>query len=195
TDSASGTLGDAQRDIATAIGEVAVLTQRMLGDVLDLSRIQVGRHELTPTDIDVAALIRDCCAVANGDRKRPRIVAEIASDVGVVRTDGPTMRHMLLNVIGDVLGGGSVSPDVRITAEAVKGRVEIGIHDKNAELSDTDLEFLMRPFRDIDARAPGALRPQAKGFGIGLAVAGALARELARFSPYRPRPKAASASS
>jgi signal transduction histidine kinase len=177
-DKVPGELGDAQREVAKAIREVAAQTTRLLGDVLDLSRIQVRKYKLTPTDIDVAALIADCCAAANGDRKRSKIAAEVAPDVGIVRADEPTMRHLLLNIIGDVLGGNSTSAMVRIAAAAVDDRVEISIHDQSADLSGTDLESAMRPFRDVDAGEKTFRHPHTKGFGIGLAIAGALAREI-----------------
>jgi signal transduction histidine kinase len=36
----------------------------------------------------------------------------------------------------------------------------------------------MRPFRDVDAGEKTFRHPHTKGFGIGLAIAGALAREI-----------------
>jgi signal transduction histidine kinase len=173
---AQGTPDDARWDLAMPIGKAAEQTRRLLDDVLDLSRIQVGKYKLTPTDIDVAALIADCCAVANGDRKESKIAAEIAPDIGFVHADEPTMRRLLLNMVGDILGGGSTSATVRIAAAAVNDRVEISIHDADADLVGTDLEFVVRPFDDAGARDGTA--SQAKGFGVGLVIASALAREI-----------------
>ncbi len=173
---AHGTPGDAYREPVSPIDMIAAQTLRLLDDMLDLSRIQVGKYKLTPTDIDVAALIADCCAIANGDRRESKIIAEIASDIGVVHADEPTMRHLLLNIIGDTLGGSSAAATVHIAAAAVNDRVEISIYDANADLSGTDLEFVVRPFGDAGAR-DGATS-QAKSFGVGLVIAGALAREI-----------------
>ena len=175
---AEAALGDAQRDVATSIGRATAQVLRLLDDVLDLSRIQVGKYKLTPTDIDVAALIADCCAAANANRGHSRITADVAPDVGTVHADEPTMRHLLLNIIGDILGGSSTAATVRITAAAVDDRVEISIHDASADLNGTDLEFVMRPFGDAGPGSGAATRPTAAGFGIGFAIAGALAREI-----------------
>jgi len=173
-------LTDRQRKTAQSIEEAAEQTLRLVNDVLDISRLQVGKYVLEPTQIDVAELVAGCCAevgsgTGSGKGGRARIAPEIEPDIGTVHADETAMRHLLLSVIGDAWGVSASSSTVRVTAVSVQEKVEIGVHDDSADLGEADLDMLMRPFGEVEDEAAPR---QIKRFGVGLAVAGALARQI-----------------
>jgi len=170
-------LSPSQRKSAEAIEHAAEQTLRLVNDALDISRIQVGKYALEPTDIDVATLIADCCAdvTSNAGKNGRRIEMDIAPDVGSVHADETAMRHLLLSVIGNAWGDNEGKSPVHVSATLDGETIEIGILDPDGELSEADLDILMRPFGEIGEQTSSA---QKRNFGIVWAISGALAREI-----------------
>lgn len=170
-------LSPSQRKSAEAIEHAAEQTLRLVNDALDISRIQVGKYALEPTDIDVANLIADCCAdvTSNAGKNGRSIELDIAPDIGSVHADEPAMRHLLLSIIGNAWGDNAGKSPVHVSAALDGEMIEIGILDPDGELSEADLDILMRPFGEIGEQTSSA---QTRNFGIGWAISGALAREI-----------------
>jgi signal transduction histidine kinase len=169
-------LTTAQQKAVQSIDHAAEQTLRLVDDVLDIARIQARRFELKPQDIDIAKLVRDCCAeAAEKIGKSPAIAPEIPSDLGLVHADEGAMRRLLLSIIDNACQVAPSSGRVRVAAAAVGDHVEIGVHDHGATLSEADIAILMRPFEYTAAEA-ASLR--AKSFGFGLTVASALTVEM-----------------
>lgn len=170
-------LTPSQRKAAEEIVQAAARSLRLVSDALDISRLQVGKYSLEPSDVDVADLIVKCCADARAGagKSKLEIDIEIAPDIGSVHADETAMRHLLLSIIGNAWGDTAGASSICVTAEAVEDQIEIGVLDPVAELSETDLEILLRPFGDFDDRAAA---PQTRNFGVGWAISSALAREI-----------------
>jgi signal transduction histidine kinase len=166
----------AQKKAVQSIEQAAEQALRLVDDVLDIARIQVRRYAFKPQDIDVAALVRDCCDEAAGKAGGGAgIAVEIAPDLGVVHADEGAVRRVILSVIDNAFRVERDRNKVRVTADPVEDGVEIAVHDNGAMLSDADIAILMRPFEYTAAEAASA---RTQSFGFGLAVASALAVEI-----------------
>jgi signal transduction histidine kinase len=170
-------LAPSQRRSVTAIEEAAEQTLRLVSDALDISRLQVGKYSLEPSDVDIADLISCCCTdvTANAGKSGRRIEMDIAPDVGSLHVDETAMRHLLLSIIGNAWGDNNGKSTIRVTALADGDQIEIGVLDPDGEVSEADLDILMRPFNEIDAPVSNA---PTRNFGVGWAISGALAREI-----------------
>lgn len=177
TSKSKNTLTPSQRKSVEIIEHAAEQTLRLVGDALDISRLQVGKYVLEPSEVDIANLIAGCCTdvTANARKSHRRIELDIAPDVGSVHVDETAMRHLLLSIIGNAWGDNDGKSTIRVTAVVDEDQIEIGVLDPNGELSEADLDILMRPFSEIDDQVPTA---STRNFGVGWAISSALAREI-----------------
>lgn len=174
--SGAGDLSLEQRDAVASIEHAATQTLRLIDDVLDVSRIQVRKYQVKPQRIDVAKLLRECCAEAcAGIADGPGIAIECAQDLGFANADEAAMRRLLVSLVGNACRTEPASGYVTVTAGSTADRIEIGIHDNGAVPSKAEFDILMHPF---DHAAAEAAAPRARPFGFGLAIASALAGEI-----------------
>lgn len=166
----------AQKTAVQSIEQAVEQTLRLVDDVLDIARIQVHRYAFNPRTIDVAGLVRGCCAEAAekaGDGAA--IAVDVAPDVGYIRADEGAMRRIIRSVIDHACRVEGPDGAVKVTAGSVEDGAEIAVHGNSAMLSDADIAILIRPF---DVTAVDAASERAESFGFGLAVASALAAEI-----------------
>lgn len=110
-----------------------VLT-RLIGDLLDVSRIESGRLELRRTVVDVAAVVRRLVAgrVAAGDDPT-RFVVDIGGPLPEAWLDGDKVEQIVANLVDNAVrhGGGRITIVVRPAkgagAEGEHGTCEPGI--------------------------------------------------------------------
>ena len=174
----AGTLTEAQRDAVRTIRESGDLLMAVIDDVLDLSKIEVGRIELRPAPQPLAPLLAGTVALfqARAAERRTRLAFEVAPGVPDWAVyDSVRVRQCLGNLVSNAVKfteGGQVS--VRLSAEAAgEGwRVTLAVADTGIGIAPEAQARLFRPFEqagsDITARYGGT--------GLGLAIARRLAR-------------------
>lgn len=75
----------------------------LINDILDLSRIESGRTEVSLEDVDVHRLAEECAATLESlVPDDVRLVTELAS-VAPIHTDGNRLRRVLMNLLGNAL--------------------------------------------------------------------------------------------
>lgn len=161
---------------AASIRDAAEEALFLLNDMLNISRLQAGKYEFEPIDIDVASLIEECCARFAEDEGRPEIVTDLSPDAGLVHADVSAMRHLLVSVIQDAWDReAGATAVIYVSAAPVGDKIEIGIHNPAAAVDETDFDAVMHPFRRAHLQTPSR---GVHAFGVRLAVAGALAAEI-----------------
>lgn len=148
-----------------------------VNQILYLSAIDAGRHQLNIDECDVNALIRDVVvatttsAHANGNE----IVVELFGQDGLWLCDGPKIDHCLRNMVSNAAKftrDGSIA--VRVGRDVIDGRswLRLDVIDTGIGIDAAQLDMLFRPFTWTD---PSVTR-QHQGVGLGLAVTRQLAR-------------------
>ena len=158
-------LADVDRDIlAAAIREEATRLDRVVGDLLDLSRLEAGavepRRELWPIDELVAQ------ALESVDQPTDRVVVAIDPGAPPVHVDAGQIERVLANLIGNALKFSPAGSPVRVRAE--RGATELRIHvlDRGPGLAPGERDVVFQPFHRGE-RSSGSIR----GSGVGLAIA------------------------
>jgi signal transduction histidine kinase/CheY-like chemotaxis protein len=153
----------------------------IINDLLDLSRIEVGRFEIEPTVVSLPDVVRDVVRLM-----RIRASAQgISLDHSVegddarlpVRTDPVRVRQILINLVGNAIkfterGG----VDVGITARRAGDRLEaeIRVRDTGCGIEPDLLPRLFEPFTQLDT----SFVRRHGGTGLGLAISARLASLL-----------------
>jgi two-component system sensor histidine kinase KdpD len=159
-------LTDAERRAAaTAIDREAERLNRLVGDLLDMSRIQAGA--LVP-QIDVIPL--DEVVQPPIERLRSRLAGrqlavEIPVDLPSVRADAVLLDQVISNLLDNALKHAGESAPIRLSASAQGDVVSLVVEDGGSGVPEPSLPQLFDRFHRVSTRE--GPRP---GFGLGLAV-------------------------
>ena len=95
-----------QRDYADAITSSASMLQGLIGDILDLSKIDAGKLQLEDRPFDLREAIKQVCGVlhAQAQSKDIEMVCDLSPDMPrLVRGDQLRVRQILFNLIGNAV--------------------------------------------------------------------------------------------
>jgi two-component system, OmpR family, sensor histidine kinase KdpD len=132
---------------------------RLVGDLLDLSRLEAGA---APPDVeawDLADLIRQTVDTLDGHGR-----VEVAGETPVVEVDASQFQRALANLIENALKFSPAGASVHVRVTATRKEAIIRVVDQGPGLEPGELERVFDPFhrRVGDPRA---------GAGLGLAIA------------------------
>ena len=151
----------------------------LINEVLDLSKIEADRLELTREACDVAVLLTDLLATlrpsanANGNT----LELELPDAPGLLWTDPLRLRQVLLNLLSNAIKFtryGRVTLKVRRRTDVDGDRVDFEVHDTGIGLSADQLDKLFQPFVQADS----ATTRKYGGTGLGLAISRRLCRMM-----------------
>lgn len=141
--------------------------QRIVDDLLDLSRIESGGWKPNPSTVDLRALASDALAVVQERRpdKGVDLRLELASDATHVWADPTALRQVLTNLVDNAVrhtNEGSVT----IFSRRAAGGIAIGVSDTGIGIPADHLARIFERFYRVDA---GRSRSEG-GTGLGLAI-------------------------
>jgi two-component system, chemotaxis family, sensor kinase Cph1 len=176
TDGASkgGTLG---RRIQSSSNRM----QRMIGQVLDMSRIDRGLHlGVTLEAVDLAALVEDM--VEEARLAYPTIVYALRSEcAAVVMADGGRLGQVLSNLLSNARHHGEPNQPIGILLHCAAGQAEISIANAGAPIPHEIESGLFNPFKRSSLNNPR----NRTGMGLGLYIAQQIVREHQGEIAYR----------
>jgi PAS domain S-box-containing protein len=149
----------------------------LLNDLLDLSKIEAGKLELTFGSIDLNAQTQQCVALMQPQANTGRVIirTSLAPSLPPIVADSRSVRQILLNLLSNSIRftgpGGQVIVSTGLTD---KGEVVLRVRDTGVGMSERDIETALEPFRQIETTTHGA-GGGAAGTGLGLPLTKALA--------------------
>jgi signal transduction histidine kinase len=155
------------------IGEETLKLEALIGDLLDLARLEGGGGTLTIEDVPVKELFRRIA-----DRHRPALLERhITLELDVrppsltVRADGQRLEQALQNLAANAVRHTPRDGKVRIEAEEVGSYTRITVRDTGAGIPPEHLPHIFERFYKADAaRRATAL----SGSGLGLSIVQAI---------------------
>jgi signal transduction histidine kinase/CheY-like chemotaxis protein len=170
------TLTGSQRDRLTVIRDSGQALMALLDDLLEISRIEAGRLQLSVADFDLAAEVEATCAAfaAEAEAKALEFRVEIDANVqGQWRGDAAHLRQVLGNLVSNAVkftAAGGVA--VRVAASASGVRMEVA--DTGVGIAPERAARLFEKFVQADSSATRAY----SGTGLGLAICHELCRAM-----------------
>lgn len=148
--------------------------QRLVADLLALTRLDEGCLKLRLTTIEVAPLLADICAQMQSQVHGQSLTYQVPPGLPALRGDADQLRRVLLNIVENALK--FTPPGGRVAlrgANEHQGWVTLEIQDTGAGIPPEALPHVFERFYRAD---PSRTRPswQMGGSGLGLS----LAREL-----------------
>ncbi len=154
----------------------------LIGDILDIARIESGHLSLAPEPVDVAALVASVGRVFEGQARQKGLVLEAEVAPGAcchALLDPLRLKQILSNLVSNAIKF-TEHGYVRIQASVVEGCAEAGptlvleVRDSGIGIHDDDRERLFTPFAQANPHSQGALA----GTGLGLAICRSLAEMM-----------------
>lgn len=169
-----GSVGnDRYRSYADDIHESATLLLSLINDILDLSKVEAGRFDLSDELLSVSHAVS---ATLRLTRSRAtdagvRLKAEVGADLPALRADERALKQMLVNLVTNAVkftpSAGAVTIDAGIAGD---GSLVVSITDTGIGMSQEEIPLALEPFTQID----NAMSRKHHGTGLGLPLVRAL---------------------
>lgn len=158
---------EARRDFAERILDNTRRMQRIVDDLLDLSRIESGGWVPQPIPIALADVARDVLAAARdaADGKGLVLGTGIAPDAATVHADATALRQVLGNLVDNAVRH-TASGEIVLFSRRDERGVLVGVRDTGIGIAPEHLPRIFERFYRVDT---GRAREQG-GTGLGLAI-------------------------
>ncbi|HZP97472.1 MAG TPA: ATP-binding protein [Candidatus Limnocylindria bacterium] len=139
---------------------------RLIDELLDVSRLQLGRVELQPSEVDLVNAVREVI-------DRMRLLSsthhiELDSDVAsvIVTADPDRIDQVFENLIGNAVKYSPDGGDVRVLVRTTGDEVHVAIRDEGIGISRDELDRIFTLFY----RSPDPRASHVGGLGLGLYI-------------------------
>jgi two-component system sensor histidine kinase KdpD len=169
--SAASTLSEAsgaaprrlQKEMADEIQEAAQRLNRLVGNLLNMTRLETGHVKPKLDWCDVEDLVQVTLDGIENDLTRHRLAVEIAPGLPLVRMDFVLMQQVLTNLLLNAALHTPPGTTVHLSAAIERGALVLSVADTGPGLPPEALPQLFEKFYRAPAAAAG-------GTGLGLAI-------------------------
>ncbi|HEY2444129.1 MAG TPA: ATP-binding protein [Rhizomicrobium sp.] len=172
-----GPLGNVRyRDYARRVKDAGQHLLDVIGEILDMSKIEAGKYEIVQEEFSMNAVADECLALVR-ERAAQRDVS-LASDFqgpDRVLADRRAIKQILLNLLSNAIKFTPPGGCVTVTSKPANGRLVLTVSDTGIGIAPQDLDKLGQPFVQL-RRAAAEISAQ-EGTGLGLALVRALAEK------------------
>jgi cell cycle sensor histidine kinase DivJ len=145
----------------------------LINGILDMSKIEAGKFELSEELFDLAEVAEQSVRFVKlqADRKGVVLKTDIPADCVTIFADKRATKQMLVNLLTNGVKFTPRGGEVKVWALRDSSGLQIAVRDTGIGISPEDLKRLGRPFEQVD----GTHVKQQEGTGLGLALVKALA--------------------
>ena len=141
----------------------------LIGDVLDLSKVEAGRYDLNYDTFDAADVIRSSVKMIRPAADAAEVTLDINLDLDqalLIQADRRAVRQILLNLLSNSVKFSDKGGQVDIDAQAIDGDLELSISDDGAGMSAEEIARIGDPY----AQGESAQMSAERGSGLGLSL-------------------------
>ena len=150
----------------------------LINQVLDLSKIEAGKLELSPESVNLAALIDEVVGTARqlAEQNKNRLVVEAQEKLGALTVDPMRLRQILLNLLSNACKFTTQGEVALQARKVVDGRnwIEFAVADTGIGMTAEQQAKLFEEFTQADS----STAQRYGGTGLGLAITRKLARMM-----------------
>jgi two-component system sensor histidine kinase KdpD len=146
----------------TTILEETERLNRLVGRLLDASRVQVGAVHVFFRPVGVDEVVAASLAGLGGGRDR--VIVDIPETLPEIQTDPALLERVVANLIENALIWSPGTEMVRVSAGEIAHRIDLRISDRGPGIPQGSRETVFQPFQRLGDSAGS------EGVGLGLAV-------------------------
>ena len=142
--------------------------QRLVEDLLDLSRIEAREFRLAFDEVDLNAFAAQILALFEGraEKKRIKLQNQVPKDLELARTDRRALEQILTNLVDNALKYSPEGADIVVGAERDAEMLRVFVRDTGPGIEQRHLPRLFERFYRVDTGRSRELG----GTGLGLSI-------------------------
>ena len=147
----------------------------LINGLLDLSKIEAGRMEVSAAKFDVGEVVRASLAAIEPVIKpdRVRVVADVEPTLPLVTTDRDKLKQILLNLLSNAAKFTDEGA-IRVSARQIGSTLVLAVSDTGIGMPREALGYIFEEFRQVDMSSTR----RHGGTGLGLSIVRKLAHLL-----------------
>lgn len=168
-------LTDEQRDMVSLIASSGEVVDRLLSDLLDMSKLDAGRVTLENANFDLCAAVAEAAQLfqIRASDKGLRFTMHLANEAqGIWTGDKIRIKQVVSNLVSNAIKF-TMQGDIHVRLSATGGAGTPGLDWVSIEVEDTGIGLAedeqSRVFERFEQANPGASQPQG-GTGLGLTI-------------------------
>ncbi len=148
----------------------------VIGDILDMAKIEAGKYEILSEELDLNLLVGECVELMRerAAERQLSLVLELAGPERIV-ADRRAMKQIVLNLLSNAIKFTPAGGEISVVTKTMGDKLILAVTDTGIGIPADDLPRLGKPFVQL-RRASAEVSAQA-GTGLGLALVRALAEK------------------
>lgn len=141
----------------------------LIGDVLDMSKVEAGKYELHYNTFEASDVIRSTVKMIRPTADQAEVILTIDIDENeplIIEADRKALRQILLNLLSNAIKFSHKGGRVIVSAKAVGDTLNMSVQDYGVGINEDDIEALGQPYQ----QATSANLVEDRGTGLGLAL-------------------------
>lgn len=153
-----------QREFLGIISRETDRLNRMVNDLLDMSRLEAGRLQLMPVPCELAEVLAKAAAQVE-PVSHERLHIDLPPDLPPLIADPQRLEVVLRNLIENAVKYAGSDTPITVSAQVENGTAVISVTDQGPGIPESHRQRIFETFYRVD---DGLTRPS--GFGLGLAI-------------------------
>ncbi|MCZ4271174.1 PAS domain-containing sensor histidine kinase [Maritalea porphyrae] len=136
--------------------------------LLDMSKLEAGKFEISTDRFDPQALVEPCFAIVKNaaDKKNIELVADVGKHLPMLTADERACRQVLINLLSNAIKFSPENAKVILQIRLSGTKVALRVIDHGVGVAPEDVARLGEPF----FQAQNGLNRQYEGTGLGLSI-------------------------
>ena len=164
-----GPLPGKYADYANLIHDSGQHMLDLIGDVLDMSKVEAGKYELNYDRFDMGDVIRSSLKMVRPSADAAELTLAVDIEVNtdlLISADRRAVRQILLNLLSNAIKFTPKGGRILVSAKIVNDVMNLSVEDNGTGMSAQDLENIGTAY----VQADNAMHIDARGSGLGLSL-------------------------
>jgi len=162
-----GPLGDPRyREFVDDIHRSGKHLLGIIGDILDMTKVEAGQLRLDEDDVEIAELMQHCGRLIGDQARSSGVVLELQPPAAslALRADSVRLRQILLNLLSNAVKFTPAGKKVVLSSRDSGGFFQLRVADQGIGMTADEILRAMQPFQQID----NSFSRRYEGTGLGL---------------------------
>jgi len=161
-----GPLNDRQQRYINHIHSGGEHLLKLINDILDLSKIEAGRMELTPEDVNIAGAFAEVISSLYPlAAKKSHVLLQQADSEWHIRADSMRFKQILVNLVGNAIKFSPNGGRIELAARKVIDQIRVEVRDEGPGIPPDEQKRLFEAFYRLSETGTAV-----EGTGLGLAI-------------------------
>lgn len=159
-----------RREFLTIIDEESDRLSELIGNLLDMSRVEAGTLRLEPEPIDLQPIVEETSGEFQMMTRQHQIVVQLPPSLPLVMVDPRRVRQVIRNLIENAVKYSPHGGPIVVTAQRRADRVQVSVADRGIGIEAALLDRIFERFYQVDS----ASTRRVGGSGLGLSICKAI---------------------